>query len=140
MTPSLVILAALGLPGAPAPKPPPPYFVTQRGARLVYQELGAEKTVVVSAVEEKDGSTVVTLERVDPSGQTQPDQKMVVSAKGLFRTELADWKFDARFACSSCRTSPATSGSPTRSTRPGPPGRRRSPCERADLRPSGSTW
>jgi hypothetical protein len=82
---SLLLLSALVLPAAPAPKPPVPYFVTQRGARLVYQVRDEEKVAVVAAVEKKDGATVVTVHEVLRDGRTVPDEVVVVSEKGLFR-------------------------------------------------------
>jgi hypothetical protein len=91
MTPTLVILSAVSLPGAPAPKPPVPYFVTQRGARLVYQAGDAEKVLVVSAVEEKEGTKVVTISQAGPDGKAFVLETVVVSQKGLFHTELFGW-------------------------------------------------
>ncbi len=66
MTRSL-LLSALFLPGTPAPRPEPLYVATQVGARLVYQNDDAsEETWVVARVEQQDGATVVTLDRLDP--------------------------------------------------------------------------
>jgi hypothetical protein len=92
MIPSLVTLTALALPAAPAPKPPPAYFVTQRGARLVYQDGNYEVVVVVAAVEQKGRATVVTLDRLAPP-PTRQEEKVAVSPEGLVRIEGYGIKF-----------------------------------------------
>jgi hypothetical protein len=92
---ALVLVAALA-PAAPRPKErpgPAPYYATRVGDRLVYDDRGRDRTWEVTAVEDEDGETVVTVSEVTDT-RTFPLEKVVVSARGLRRIELGRFKID----------------------------------------------
>ena len=63
LTPTLTLLAALA-PAAPVPKNTKPvlYFPTTVGAKAEYEHSGGTQTRTVTAVEDKDGAKLVTVE------------------------------------------------------------------------------
>ena len=98
MTRALAALPAVAFllgvaPAAPVPpeaNKPVFYYPTERGTELVYESSGGGTVKhVVTAVEKKDGALVVTLTQVLDNGQSLPHEKMVVTEKGLTRTEIS---------------------------------------------------
>lgn len=85
-------------PAAPVPKhlmkAPVCYFPTTPGAKWVYDEAGSESVFVASAVEERKGTKVVTVERDDRSGRVA-EEVMEVSATGTVRTHGRSGVLDA---------------------------------------------
>jgi hypothetical protein len=84
------ILFAPGAPGAPVPKHlagdrPVYYFPTTVGAKWVYDDTNGDYVVVVTRVEERKGTRVVTVERETGDGRV-PEEVMEVSATGFVRT------------------------------------------------------
>jgi len=90
----LIFLATEAAPAAPALKSKSPalYYPTTVGAKWVYQDPGAEKTFVVSRVEEKDGAFVVDVAE-GPDGREVLCQQMRVSPEGVFRLSVAGTKY-----------------------------------------------
>jgi len=90
-----VLFAALA-PAAPRPKEkagPTVYYATRVGDRLVYDDRGQDRTWEVTAVEEKDGETVVSVSEVKDFGK-YPLEKVVVSAQGLHRIGVGQFTVD----------------------------------------------
>ena len=95
----LVALAAVAfVPGVtPAPAAPVPpdarqpqlYYPTTLGTELVYHTGGSPVRHVVSAVERKGGAVTVTLTQILTGGESIPHEVMVVSDKGLTRTQIS---------------------------------------------------
>lgn len=84
------LLFALGAPAAPVPKHlmkngPTYYFPTTVGSKWVYENSGEDWVYVVTKVEERKGTKVVTVER-EVGEQRAPEEIMEVSATGFFRT------------------------------------------------------
>ncbi|MBP3955678.1 hypothetical protein J8F10_10335 [Gemmata sp. G18] len=79
-----VTLVALA-PAAPVPPAQKPalYYPTSVGAKWVYEWGGSDRTEQVTAVDEKDGKTVVTI-GVLVGEKTRPYRKILVSEKGVF--------------------------------------------------------
>jgi hypothetical protein len=85
IAPVLALLAALA-PAAPVPTGADKvlYFPTKVGAKWVQQsDKGFERTEVITSVEEKDGSKLVTISR-EQDGKQVPHLKLSVSPKGVF--------------------------------------------------------
>jgi WD40 repeat protein len=67
-----------------------PYFPTTVGARWVCRTGEGERTSVVTAVEEKDGTKIVTVSILMEDGNLFPMRKVSVSDRGLFLVWLLD--------------------------------------------------
>jgi hypothetical protein len=90
-----LVLAVASAPAAPRPKDkerPKPYYATVLGTTLVYDDGGTDRTQEVTAVEEKDGETLVTVSDVSAGGKA-PLEKVSISARGVFRVASAEFKF-----------------------------------------------
>jgi hypothetical protein len=84
-------------PAAPVPKgadKPTLYFPTKVGAKWVYDEEEGEKVYIVTAVEKRDESTVVTVGWVGSDGKTVPKESWAVSDRGLLLLEMDGLKRD----------------------------------------------
>jgi hypothetical protein len=93
---ALTFLAALA-PAAPVPddRRPVLYFPVKKGTKWVYTNGTAEgRVVVLSAVESKGGTTVLTMVTQLPEGETAPYQKVKLSDAGVFSVELAGEPID----------------------------------------------
>ncbi len=66
------------------PKDPPLAYPTRVGTTWVYDHSGADRTVVVSRVEDRDGAKLVTTEFVGGDGRRTPHAVVAVSADGVF--------------------------------------------------------
>ncbi|MBN9523214.1 hypothetical protein J0H58_32650 [bacterium] len=83
---ALVLMAALAV-AAPVPdeaKAPALFFPTTVGAKWTYRYPVGDVTRVVTMVERKGGAHIVSVGQVD-DGQVRPQEKLEVSAKGLYR-------------------------------------------------------
>lgn len=90
------VLALSAAPGAPRPKDKErskPYHAAVPGTTLVYDDGGRDRTQEVTAVEETDGETLVTMSEVSAAGKT-PLEKVSISARGVFRVESGRFKLD----------------------------------------------
>jgi hypothetical protein len=84
-------------PAAPVPKGadmPVLYFPTKVGAKWVYDEEKEEKVYIVTAVEKRDGSNVVSVGRVGSDGKTVPEKTWAVSDRELLLLEMDGLKRD----------------------------------------------
>ena len=93
------VVAALA-PAAPVPKHlmreqgPAYYYPTTVGAKWVYEDTaGGDYVVVVTKVEDRKGTKVVTAER-ETGEQRVPEEVMEVSATGFVRTHCWDGALD----------------------------------------------
>jgi hypothetical protein len=94
-----VVLLPLLAPAAPVPKHlmkdrPEYYFPTTVGAKWVYDDTGGDYVVIVSQVEDRKGTRVVTVER-ETGERRVPEEVMEVSATGFVRTHGPDGALDA---------------------------------------------
>lgn len=83
-------------PAAPRPKEKAgstPYYATRLGDRLVYDDRGRDRTWEVTGVEEKEGETIVSVSEVVDTAK-HPMEKVVVSAQGLRKIELGQFKIE----------------------------------------------
>jgi hypothetical protein len=96
MATNLALLSALVLAAAPAPKPKyETFYPANVGTKWVYQDGDEETTLAVSAVDRKGGELTVSLVLVSKDGKTTPDEKLLLSEKGLFRLGVSGRNFDA---------------------------------------------
>src|SRR5262245_16018340 len=94
---ALFAALAASAPAAPRPKESAKaYYATRVGDRLVYDDRGRERTWEVTAVEDKDGETVVTM--TESSGEKSFQlEKVSVSAKGIRQLESFWFKVEATY-------------------------------------------
>lgn len=97
-----VVSAAVTIPALAAPVPkhlmpkdPPLPFPTTVGTTWVYVGSSGEQTIVISAVEDKDGAKLVTTEYVSADGKRSPHMVQYVSEKGLFLVAERGKKYDS---------------------------------------------
>lgn len=87
---SLWVALSTLAPAQPAPKIEPPlYFPTKVGTKWVQSTPDGERTFEVTAVEEKDGATLVVVTQVVGRWR-QVCQVVSVSERGLYRVEASD--------------------------------------------------
>src|SRR5262249_26904687 len=80
------LLAGLGAAPPHAQPTPPSWFPATLGARWAHRSTGGqETTLVVAAVEEKDGAKLATIALPLEDGKPFPVEKVSVSSRGLFR-------------------------------------------------------
>jgi hypothetical protein len=70
------------------------YYPTKIGTKWVYSMDGKKLSVVLSAVEVKDGATVITLVTEEGNGKTAPLEIISLSEKGVFRVSALGEKID----------------------------------------------
>lgn len=97
---AVVLLVACAVPSvgaAPVPKHlakgAPLYAPTTVGTKRVYEHRGAEQVLIVTKVENRNGKTVVSVERED-NGKRVADDVVEVSEAGLIRTHWAGIDYD----------------------------------------------
>jgi hypothetical protein len=90
-------LCAALIPAAPVPKPPAKapayYYPTKPGAKWVYDTPSGEQVFVVSKVEDRKGTKVVTTEIANGKNRT-PFEVAEVSAAGLVETDCPTGRLD----------------------------------------------
>ena len=85
---SLAPAPAAPVPNHLMPKGPRPLsHPTARGTTWVYDRMGREETDLITAVTERNGVTVITIESADPTGNRTPDRKVMVTARDWSWTE-----------------------------------------------------
>jgi hypothetical protein len=87
---SALVLLLTAAAAAPIPKEKakaPDYYPTALGSKWVYKVGETEMTFVVTAVERKKDETLATIEN-QLNGLTAATERLSVSDKGVFRTEL----------------------------------------------------
>jgi hypothetical protein len=94
VTRALAALVVLAVPLAAAPVPKekpkdaaPNYYPTKKGSRWVYKVGETTMATVVTAVEEKDGAKLLTVDTV-VNDKTVATERLSVSDKGVFRTHI----------------------------------------------------
>jgi hypothetical protein len=93
MTRTMLVILALVL-AAPVPAAPvpthlmpetPPYYPTTVGTKWVYDWNGRQLVETISAVEHKDGATIITLDQEQGEQRTQASSVLRLSKEGLSR-------------------------------------------------------
>jgi hypothetical protein len=88
-------------PAAPVPKGadrPVLYFPTKVGTTWVYDNsYSGETEEVLTAVREKDGATIVSVDRVGAHGELFPERRLAVSGRGLYLVQ--DGKRESEAPC-----------------------------------------